>query len=236
MISAVGLSKRFGPRLALHLVDLEVPRGEVVALLGPNGAGKSTLLRILATLTKPTFGEARVAGYRLQDQGAQARARLGFVGHQPLLYEDLSAQENLAFYARLHGLKQPGRRIQELLKLFDLGDRSTEPVRSFSRGMQQRLALARALLHTPRLLLLDEPYSGLDRQTGAALDATLRRLARGGVTILLATHDLARAQRVATRVEVLAGGRVVASALRSKLASSSFPAFYDRALRAAATD
>jgi heme exporter protein A len=230
MISASGISKRFGYRMALHLVDLEVGKGEIVALLGPNGAGKSTLLRILATLTKPTFGEASVAGYRLSDQGAAARAHIGFVAHQPFVYDDLSAQANLAFYARLYGLKQPARRIQELLKQFDLAERD-EPVRAFSRGMQQRLALARALLHKPRVLLLDEPHSGLDREGLELLDDTLRSLASKGTAILMATHDIARAQRLARRVEVLAGGKLLHDLAGAKLSSPKFAQQYDRALR-----
>ncbi len=232
MISASGISKRFGYRMALHLVDLEVGKGEIVALLGPNGAGKSTLLRILATLTKPTFGEASIAGFRIAYQSAAARANIGFVAHQPFIYDDLNAQANLAFYARLYALKQPSRRIQELLKQFDLAGRD-EPVRAFSRGMQQRLALARALLHKPRVLLLDEPHSGLDRDGLDLLDETLRAQARKGTAILLATHDLARAQRLARRVEVLAGGKLLASFGGAKLASKQFAQQYDRAMRTA---
>jgi heme exporter protein A len=232
MISANGISKRFGYRMALHLVDLEVGRGEIVALLGPNGAGKSTLLRILATLAKPTFGQATIAGYRLADQAAAARANLGFVAHQSFLYEDLSAQANLAFYARLYGLKQPARRISELLKLFQLAERD-EPVRAFSRGMQQRLALARAMLPKPRVLLLDEPHSGLDREGLDLLDDTLRALAHKGTAILMATHDIARAQRLARRVEVLAGGKLLHDLAKTKLSSPVFAQQYDRALRKA---
>lgn len=230
MISASGISKRFGYRMALQLVDLEVGKGEIVALLGPNGAGKSTLLRILATLTKPTFGEASIAGFRIANQSAAARANLGFVAHQPFIYEDLNAFANLAFYARLYALKSPGRRIRELLKQFNLAERD-EPVRTFSRGMQQRLALARALLHKPRVLLLDEPHSGLDRDGLDLLDETLRSQARKGTAILMATHDLARAQRLARRVEVLAGGKLLAGFASAKLASKQFAQQYDRALR-----
>jgi heme exporter protein A len=232
MISASGISKRFGFRMALQLVDLEVGKGEIVALLGPNGAGKSTLLRILATLTKPSYGEATVAGYRLADQSVAARANIGFVAHQPFIYDDLDASANLTFYARLYGLKQPDRRVREMLKQFDLAERD-EPVRTFSRGMQQRLALARALLHKPRVLLLDEPHSGLDRDGLDLLDDTLRSLARKGTAILMATHDIGRAQRLARRVEVLSGGKLVHDLAGAKLSSPKFAQQYDRALRKA---
>lgn len=233
MIRARGISKRFGPRLVLRGVDLQVQSGEIVALLGPNGAGKSTLLRILATLTKPSLGELQVAGLRLPQDSVAARARIGFLAHQPLLYEDLSAEQNLAFYARLYGIKRPAASINELLKMFDLYARRREPVRTFSRGMQQRLAITRAVLHRPRVLLLDEPHSGLDREGVVVLDKLLRIMARQGCAILLATHDLQRAQSLARRVEVLTGGRLAVSLSGRKLTAKRLPALYDRALRSA---
>ncbi len=236
MISARGVSKRFGPRLALRSVDLQVERGQLVALLGPNGAGKSTLLRILASLARPTLGEVTIAGSRLPEQAAAARERLGFVGHQTFLYGDLSAEENLAFFTRLYRVGRPSQRISELLKAFELYTRRNEPVRSFSRGMQQRLSLARALVHRPRVLLLDEPHSGLDRESVGILDDLLKRQIRQGVAILMATHDLQRAARLAQRVDVLANGRLLASWGSSKLRSAAFPGQYDRALRASQSE
>lgn len=202
-----------------------------MALLGPNGAGKTTLLRILASLTKPTSGAVQVDGFRLPQQASAARARIGFVGHQPLLYEDLSAEQNLAFYARLFRIKSSRTRIDKLLAEFGLASRGREPVRNFSRGMQQRLALARALLHRPRVLLLDEPHSGLDRAAVSIIDAAIRRLAKRGATILIATHDLPRAQRLAQRVEIMSGGRIIDMFTRRELLSPKFPAHYDRLLR-----
>ncbi|MCL5429178.1 MAG: heme ABC exporter ATP-binding protein CcmA [Chloroflexi bacterium] len=233
MISTQGLSKRFGYRWVLKDVDLDAQAGEIVALLGPNGAGKSTLLRILATLSKPTLGECQIAGFSLPQQAAAARARIGFLAHQPLLYEDLSAEQNLAFYARLYRIKRPAARVTELLRLFDLHLRRQEPVRIFSRGMQQRLALARVLLHNPRVLLLDEPHSGLDRAALDVLDSLLRKLAKKGTTILFATHDLHRAQSLARKVYVLAEGRLVAPSDGRRRIPGSFSGVYSRALRAA---
>lgn len=229
MIVAHRLAKRFSNRMVLQSIDLRVRSGEIVALLGPNGAGKSTLLRILAALTKPTYGTASVAGFQLPQAANSARSSIGFVGHQPLLYEDLSAEQNLAFYARLYGVSYS--RVDQILENFGLTVRRADPVRTFSRGMQQRLALARALLHKPRVLLLDEPHSGLDREAMEIIDKTLRQLARRGVAILLATHDLLRAQRLAQRVEVLARGRIVESLGRKGFKSPRFPVQYDRLMR-----
>ena len=232
MISVRGLSKRFGYRWALKNVSLEVKRGEIVALLGPNGAGKSTLLRILATLSKPTAGECEIAGFSLPQHAIEARVRIGFLAHQPLLYEDLNTEQNLAFYARLYRLNRPASRIDELLELFDLDSRRNEPVRTFSRGMQQRLALARVFLHKPRVLLLDEPHSGLDRATAAIVDHELKRLAKKGTTVLFATHDHQRAQHLARKVSVLSDGELVASTAHK----ASVSGLYRRALGARAGD
>jgi heme exporter protein A len=228
MITVSGVSKRYGYRWALNNVSLEVKRGEIAAILGPNGAGKSTLLRIIAALAKPTLGEFEVAGLQLPRDAIEVRKLIGFLAHQPLLYEDLSAEQNLAFFARLYRLRRSERRISELLKKFDLYLRRKEPVRNYSRGMQQRLALARALLHKPRVLLLDEPHSGLDRKTAEIIDKMLISLAKSGITILFATHDLQRAQHLARKVFVLADGELIAASRRTASVSS----IYNRALRA----
>lgn len=230
MISTRGLGKRYGYRWALQDVTLNVRPGEITALLGPNGAGKSTLLRILATLSKPTIGDCQMANFQLPQQAAAARAHLGFLAHQPLFYEDLSAVQNLAFYAHLYRIKRPSERIAGLLKLFDLYLRRLEPVRTFSRGMQQRLALARVLLHKPRVLLLDEPHSGLDLAGVVILDEVLRSLAKKRTTILFATHELERAQSLARKVIVLANGKLVATSTGKSVSPSSV---YRRALRIA---
>ncbi len=211
MIAVRGLSKRFGYRWALKDIDLEIKGGQIAALLGTNGAGKTTLLRILATLAKPTLGEWRVAGFDLPKQATEVRSRIGFLAHQPLVYEDLSAEQNLAFIARLYQIRRPAVRINELLKTFDLHLRRNEPVRNYSRGMLQRLALARVLLHKPKVLLLDEPHSGLDSRSVRVLDQLLRRIAKKGGTIFFATHDVERAQKLASKVFVLANGKLVST-------------------------
>ncbi|MCW5874288.1 MAG: heme ABC exporter ATP-binding protein CcmA [Anaerolineales bacterium] len=232
MIQVSQLSKRFGYRMALHGVNLRVGRGEMVALLGPNGAGKSTLLRILAGLAQPTAGRVQVAGCLLPKQAAAARAQVGYLGHQPLLYDELTADQNLEFFARLYAVPSAQARIDELLVLVGLDHRRREAVRGYSRGMLQRLALARALLHRPRVLLLDEPHSALDLQTADLLDGVLRAEARAGVSILIASHDLGRVGGLAQRAELLADGRIVATLPKAKL-GRKLPAHYARALEAA---
>ncbi|MGH2525079.1 MAG: heme ABC exporter ATP-binding protein CcmA, partial [Anaerolineales bacterium] len=167
MIITRALVKKFGFQTVLRGLDLEIAEGEFVAVLGPNGAGKTTLLRILAGLSRPTFGEVSVGGYRLPQQAGAVRRRLGVVSHQPLLYADLSAEENLRFYARLYGLRDSSARIARVLTLVGLSVRRRDLVRTFSRGMQQRLAIARAILHDPEVMLFDEPHTGLDPEASA---------------------------------------------------------------------
>jgi heme exporter protein A len=164
MIVVHHLYKRFGPKIVLKDLDFEVGEGEFVALLGPNGAGKTTFLRILASLSRPSMGEVQIGGYHLPGQAAAVRQRLGVVSHLPLLYGDLSAEENLRFYGRLYAVHGLDARIRETLDMVGLYSRRRDAVRTFSRGMQQRLSIGRAVLHDPDLLLLDEPHTGLDQE------------------------------------------------------------------------
>ncbi len=189
MIEVRHLVKRFGPKTVLRNLDFHVEQGEFVALLGPNGAGKTTFLRILASLSRPALGEVRIAGYRLPDQSAAVRRRLGVVSHLPLLYGELTAEENLRFYGRMYAVDGLEQRIAAVLDLVGLAPRRRDLVRTFSRGMQQRLAIGRAVLHEPEVLLLDEPHTGLDQDACQMLelgDATGRRSRPHG------GHDLAR--------------------------------------------
>jgi len=234
MIEARNLTKSFGPRTALDGVDLLVERGEFVTLVGPNGAGKTTLLRILATLTRPTGGSVRIAGLDPTRVGEEVRRRIGFLSHRTLLYDDLTAEQNLRFYARMYDLDDGPARIADLLERVGLADRRHDLVRTFSRGMQQRLAVARAVLHRPEVLLLDEPYTGLDPQAAGALTDLLTELAGRGCTILLTTHNLERGLAVGQRVVVLARGRIVYDGRRGEIDAGSFPEMYC-ALTAAAT-
>ncbi|HEY5983491.1 MAG TPA: heme ABC exporter ATP-binding protein CcmA [Anaerolineales bacterium] len=230
MIQVRKLVKRFGTKTVLNGLDLDVREGEFVALLGPNGAGKTTFLRILASLSQPSLGEVRVAGHRLPHQAAAVRARLGVVSHTPLLYGDLTAQENLRFYGRLYGLSDLTKRIDEVLALIGLTARRGDLVRTFSRGMQQRLAIGRAVLHDPDVMLFDEPHTGLDQDASAMLDRVLKSVAAQGRTVVMTSHDLARAETLATRYDVLSRGVIVASTTRQQLRNSNLLAFYKRSL------
>ncbi len=175
-----GLGKRLDSRAVLAGIDLRVDAGEVVAILGENGAGKTTLLRVLATLSRPSAGRVELFGQEVGRGDASARARLGLVGHRSMLYRDLSARENLVLFGRLCGVVDARARATELLEMVGLTARGDEPVRSLSRGMVQRLAIARALVHRPELLLADEPFTGLDRESAGVLEACLRETAGGG--------------------------------------------------------
>lgn len=233
MISARALTKSFGYQSVLRGLDLDVAEGEFVALLGPNGTGKTTLLRIISGLAKPTLGAVRVAGHSTQQAAGEVRRLLGVVSHLPLLYTDLSAEENLRFYARMYDLPEPGARIAEVLALVGLSARRRDPVRAYSRGMQQRLAIARAILHDPRVMLFDEPHTGLDPAAAAMLDGLLRDVAARGRTVVMTTHDLSRALALASRVAILSQGKIAHTAVTSGLSLSSLTEAYDATTRVA---
>jgi heme exporter protein A len=230
MITVKKLVKRFGLKTVLCGVDFEVQPGEFVALLGPNGAGKTTFLRILASLSRPSLGEVNIAGYKLPHEAAQVRARLGVVSHLPLLYGDLTAEENLRFYARMYNVPNYESRINEVLDMVGLELRRRDLVRTFSRGMQQRLAIGRAVLHDPDVVLFDEPYTGLDQDASSMLDEVLKTVAAKGRTVVMTSHDLARAEDMATRFDILSRGIIAASASRKELRRTNLLAFYKEAL------
>lgn len=230
MISVKKLVKRFGLKTVLRGMDFEVKPGEFVALLGPNGAGKTTFLRILASLSRPSLGEVNIAGFKLPNEAAQVRARLGVVSHLPLLYGDLTAEENLRFYARMYGITRYQLRITEVLEMTGLENRRRDLVRTYSRGMQQRLAIGRAVLHDPEIMLFDEPYTGLDQDASAMLDDVLKTVAAQGRTVVMTSHDLARAEELATRFDILSRGVIAASATRRQVKKSNLLEFYKQAL------
>jgi heme exporter protein A len=230
MITVKKLVKRFGLKAILRGVDFEVQPGEFVALLGPNGAGKTTFLRILASLSRPSLGEVNVAGFRLPNEAAAVRSRLGVVSHLPLLYGDLSAEENLRFYGRMYGIPGLEGRITEVLEMVGLDHRRRDLVRTFSRGMQQRLAIGRAVLHDPDVMLFDEPYTGLDQDASSMLDEVLKTVAARGRTVVMTSHDLARAEDLATRFDILSRGAIGASTTRAELQGSNLLTFYKEAL------
>jgi len=214
----------------LRGLDFEVESGEFVALLGPNGAGKTTFLRILASLSRPVMGTVNIAGYQLPNQAAAVRRRLGVVSHLPLLYGDLTAEENLRFYGRMYGISEMETRITEVLEMVGLAPRRRDLVRTFSRGMQQRLAIGRAVLHDPEVMLFDEPHTGLDQDACEMLDTVLREVAARGRTVVMTSHDLARTADLASRFDVLSKGKIVASARRDEMEPDQILAFYRQAL------
>jgi heme exporter protein A len=231
MITVKKLVKRFGPKVVLRGLDFEVEAGEFVALLGPNGAGKTTFLRILASLSRPVMGTVNIAGYQLPHQAAAVRRRLGVVSHLPLLYGDLTAEENLRFYGRMYGIPEMEHRITEVLEIVGLAPRRRDLVRTYSRGMQQRLAIGRAVLHDPEVMLFDEPHTGLDQDACEMLDTVLQEVAARGRTVVMTSHDLARTADLASRFDVLSKGKIVASARRDEMEPDQILSFYRQALQ-----
>lgn len=212
------LSRRYGAVTALDSVSFEVPVGAKVALLGANGAGKSTLLATLCTLAPPRVGRVAVAGFDVARAGGEVRRRIGVLAHQPMVYEDLTSLENLRFFARLYGLLEAEPRIDELLRAVGLWRRRDEPARVLSRGYHQRLAMARALVHRPAVLLLDEPETGLDVDALALLDELM--LCAPGVTVLSATHRRERIDAWSTGVVILERGRIVEDTVTPSLSGA----------------
>ena len=226
MIEAQRLVKTFGLKPVLRGLDFRVEHGEFVALVGPNGAGKTTFLRILATLSRPSMGEVRVAGHPLPAQATAVRRCLGVVTHQPLLYGDMTAEENLRFYGRMYGVRNLQQRIEDVLEMVGLIALRRDLVRQFSRGMQQRLSIGRAILHDPRILLFDEPHTGLDQEAAAILDTLLSDVADRGRTVVMTSHDLTRATDLADRIDILHKGKIAASVRRGEVDLAELPALY----------
>lgn len=208
-VTVHNVSRHFGRRRALAKVSLECRAGQVVGLLGPNGSGKSTLLGILSTLMRPSAGEVRYGDRTSKAWGDRLRGRIGVLGHDLFLYGDLSAAENLAFFGRLYGLQDLDASITAGLRRARLSDRAADRVSTFSRGLRQRLALERALLHRPRLLLLDEPFTGLDDESSAELVDRIGGLRKLGTIVVMATHDFESADRVVDVPLCLREGRLI---------------------------
>jgi heme ABC exporter ATP-binding subunit CcmA len=227
-VQARDLDFRFGQRRILQGLSLTLQRGEALVLFGPNGAGKTTLLRLLATLIQPSRGEAFLDGISLSRKSdrARVRRRIGFLSHHSMLYERLTARDNLRFYARMYGVEDPERRCRELFAQVELQGREDDPVEEYSRGMQQRLALARALVHDPDLVLLDEPFSGLDPRATQRLGDLLAELARRGKAVLFTSHDLESGLSMAHRVAILWGGTLAYEAGREGLSLNTLTHAY----------
>ncbi len=224
-VEAKHLSKVFGTRKAVDDVSFELPEGSFLSIFGPNGAGKTTLLRVLSTLARPTNGEALVAGVDVREEPDKAREHIGLISHQSMLYPDLTAEENLLLYAKLYGVEDPEARVVELLDAVGLAHRKLDLVRTFSRGMTQRVSIARALVHDPDVVFLDEPYSGLDPHAVEIFDELIESV-RGDRTFVMVSHDLAKGFAMCTHALVLARGRIVAFAPKAELDYDEFAGLY----------
>lgn len=219
------LTKSFGGRKAVDDVSFSLPAGAFLSVFGPNGAGKTTLLRMLATLSRPTEGTITLAGINLKEEPERAREAIGLISHNPMLYPDLTAEENLLLFARLYGVPDPARRVVELLDAVGLKHRRLDRVRTFSRGMTQRVSIARALVNDPSVVLLDEPYSGLDPHAMRIFDELIESV-RENRTFVMVSHDLDKGLALADHVLVLARGRVVSFAEKDGLALGEFHELY----------
>lgn len=219
------LDKTFGTRKALDDVSFELPQGSFLSIFGPNGAGKTTLLRVLSTLARPSGGEASVCGIKLKEEPDKVRGLIGMISHASMLYPDLTAEENLMLYAELYGVVDPEARVKELLEAVGLAHRRLDPVRTFSRGMTQRVSIARALVHDPAIVFLDEPYSGLDPHAVDIFDELIASV-RGDRTFVMVSHDLAKGFAMCTHALVLARGRVVTFERKEDLDFEEFSQLY----------
>ena len=226
LLEARGLRRSFGGRRVLRGVDLTVHAGEAVVVAGPNGAGKTTLLRLLAGLMRPTSGEVRILGRPLRGGGEDIRRAIGFVSHQSLLYDDLTLAQNLAFAARLYALPQPGDTARAALQSAGLASRANDSPRRLSRGLAQRASIARALLHQPRVLLLDEPFTALDPAAAERLSAELAGRMAAGLGMVIVTHRLSEVWSLATRVAVLVDGRWACDEPRSGALEAFLPRYH----------
>lgn len=227
MIQANQVSKSFGNRKVLRNLDLSLHEREVVALVGLNGAGKTTLIRTLCGLNKPDTGSVTIDGTPLSKSGASPRRKIGVVLHASMLYQNLTSRENLEFYSRLYDIPSAYERISELLDLMDLKARSQDKVGTLSRGMQQRLSVARAMLHDPQFLLFDEVFSGLDQRFLSKIVELVQNNAAAGKGILFSTHDLDKIFLAATRVDILHKGQIAFSGFVNELTPHALLAKYD---------
>jgi len=229
IVEVAELTRAFGARQALAGVTFSLAPGECLALFGPNGAGKTTLLRVLAGLLRPTSGNARISGVKLPG-GAPARSRVGLISHHTMLYEALSPRENVSFAARLYGIRDYRMRVEDMLRRMAMLERADAPVRSLSRGMQQRVSIARAMVHGPQLVLADEPYSGLDDSGARALTALLGELRSAGTAIVVVTHNLVEGLSLATHAAVMRRGRFVRYDSVDRIDASSYATTYREAV------
>ena len=225
------ITRRFGHLTALQNINLEIASGQTFVLFGPNGAGKSTLLRLIATLGKPSFGEIFVNEINVRKNPEGVRKHIGLISHQTLLYDDLTARENLTFYGQMYGIENLPERIDQILSAVGLKDRQKDRVRTFSRGMKQRLTIARSVLHHPSILLLDEPFTGLDPSAQSMLSDMILDLKTEGRTIFVVTHDLGLGLSLADRFGILLKGKLVYESSTENMTESDLETVYQKKLQ-----
>ncbi len=223
-----GLTKTFGNQHAVRNLSLDVPQGKFLTIFGPNGAGKTTLIRILSSITKATSGTIRINGLTVSEAAEQIRRQIGVIAHHTYLYDNLTAEENLRFYGKLYSVSELEAKVGQIIADVGLTLRSRDPVRTFSRGMQQRLSIARAMLHEPNLLFLDEPYTGLDQHASEMLTGWLRKLKSSHRTTLMVTHDLERGIDLADSIAILNRGNLVFNQPRQDIDPATFRDTYYR--------
>jgi ABC-type multidrug transport system ATPase subunit len=229
IISISGLSKSFGSQKAIENIDLEFKKGEFVAIFGPNGAGKTTFLKILSTIIEPTKGSVTISGFDLKKKPTEIRKGIGVISHQSYLYDDLTAKENLLFFGKMYGMGKSKleKRANNLLEQVDLSKRAEDRVRPFSRGMKQRLSIARAMIHRPDILFMDEPYTGLDQHAAQTFENVLASLDKDNVTKIMISHNIERAFRLCDRVLVMDKGKIIYDKMKSEIENvDSFKSTY----------
>ena len=231
MIKVSALRKTYGSVDALRGVDLHVKQGEFLTLFGPNGAGKTTLLKTLSTIIKPTSGKVYIDGLDAVEADHEVRRKIGVISHKTFLYGDLTALENLVFYARMYQLPQPEKRARELIQEVGLAGRENHLVETFSRGMEQRLSIARALIHEPNIIFLDEPYSGLDQHASLMLSNLLKKLHTDTRTIIMTTHNISHGLEISDRIVIQLAGKIVFEDLTSNHTTKSFEDVYFEKVR-----
>lgn len=231
ILKAEKIKKKFGIRRILSDVNLQLERGEIFVLFGPNGSGKSTFSLILSSLLKPTGGCIKFENNDIRKLNSSYRSKIGLLTHSSFLYENLSALENLRFYAGLYGLRDIKRRIDELSHLFEIETRMNEPVKNFSRGMKQRLSIIRALIHNPEIILFDEPYTGLDELSAQILERELLNFRKSGKIIFITTHNLLRGYNIATRLGILSSGKILFESEKKNVTSDELSETYKRLIQ-----
>lgn len=225
IVEVKSVTKAFGMRKALDDVTFSLPEGAFLSVFGPNGAGKTTLLRVLSTLVRPNAGQVLICGADAKEDPDKIRERIGMISHASMLYPDLTAEENLLLYAELYGVSNPQARVRELLDAVGLSHRRLDAVRTFSRGMVQRVSIARALVHDPQVVLLDEPYSGLDPHAVEIFDQLIASV-RGNRTFVMVSHDLQKGYEMCTHVLMMARGRMVVFIEKDETEYADFARLY----------